>query len=167
MKHFPKALDEAARPQVIQHLDSITSNMEKEDQLKLLGASQVYRQKGGCSQLCQLGKVETATRRESSTLSGWRYKEGVDIIRDRWGTDRFIVHKSLGRGSFGEVYEVLDKRSGKKRAMKCTKLDSMTREQRLSLFLPLCEEALLGAKLGAHPNIIVLRDVISTSEEVA
>jgi serine/threonine protein kinase len=51
------------------------------------------------------------------------------------------------------------------RAMKCTKLDSMTRDQRLREFLPLCEEALLSAELGAHPNIIALRCVISIWEE--
>ena len=43
--------------------------------------------------------------------------------------------------------------------MKCTKLDRMTPAERRASFKPLCEEALLMAEIGHHPNIIALRFV--------
>ncbi len=41
--------------------------------------------------------------------------------------------------------------------MKATRFDGMTAEQRNSLFMPLCEEALIGVDIGHHANMITPR----------
>jgi serine/threonine protein kinase len=110
---------------------------------------------------------------EAEVKTGWFFKGG-DTIKNALEEIEFTIRRPLGRGSYGEVYVVFYAKSWNaklcnhvemERAMKCTKLDSMTREQRLSLFLPLCEEALLGAKIGTHPNIVALRSATPSAEE--
>jgi serine/threonine protein kinase len=157
-----------------------------EDQIRsaepehFFGTSQVFRNHNGSSHLSIL--VNQAARTDDTLLSGWQYKPG-DIIKNAWGNVEFTFRQQLGRGMYGEVHVVHHEYQGqtcsseftsaefersrvnKERALKCIKLDSMTREQRLSLFLPLCEEALLGAKLGTHPHIIALRSAASTEEQ--
>ena len=148
------------------------------------GQSQMCRHHNGHSQMIiahpqPLTSDPGTSRRESRACvdvevkTGWCYKGG-DTIKNAKGGIEFTIRRTLGRGSYGEVYVIFYKKSWntklcdwteKERAMKCTKLDSMTREQRLSLFLPLCEEALLGAKIGTHPNIVALRSVTPSAEE--
>jgi serine/threonine protein kinase len=110
---------------------------------------------------------------EAAVKVGWFFQPG-DTIKNAHGGIEFTIRRSLGRGSYGEVYVIFYQKAWntklcdyleKERAMKCTKLDNMTREQRLSLFLPLCEEALLGAKIGTHPNIVALRSATPSAEE--
>jgi serine/threonine protein kinase len=120
-----------------------------------------------------------ASRRESwacvdvEVKTGWFFKGGDTIKNDR-GEVEFTIRRFLGRGSYGEVYVIFYEKAWNtklcdhvemERAMKCIKLDQMTREQRNSLFLPLCEEALLGAKIGTHPNIVALRSATPSAEE--
>jgi serine/threonine protein kinase len=110
---------------------------------------------------------------EAQVKTGWFFKAG-DTIKNAKGGIEFTIRRTLGRGSYGEVYVIFYEESWNtklcdhvemERAMKCTKLDQMTREQRSSLFLPLCEEALLGAKIGTHPNIVALRSATPSAEE--
>ncbi len=49
--------------------------------------------------------------------------------------------------------------------LKCTKFDSMTRDMRIAMFRPMCDEALLGVELKHHPNIISIRYVRPDGEE--
>ena len=94
----------------------------------------------------------------------WKYKKG-DIIEYQNGKAAFTVRKSLGCGSFGEVHQVWNEMQQKLRAMKCTKFGNMTPSQRITLFKPMCEEALIMMELRHHPNIISLRFVkVSGSE---
>ena len=91
-------------------------------------------------------------------LSSWKYTKG-DLIKYQNGKTAFTVRKSLGCGAYGEVHLVYSEVQQKLRAMKCTKFGNMTPDQRLAMFKPMCEEALLMMELRHHPNIISLRFV--------
>ncbi len=43
---------------------------------------------------------------------------------------------------------------------RCTKFDSMTRDMRIAMFHPMCDEALLSAELKHHHNIISIRFIL-------
>ena len=143
---------------------------------KSMGQSQIHRDHGGKSQMIMEGAETpnltwTAPGR-GGIKSGWLFSAGHEM-KDGRGEVAFKIEELLGRGSYGEVYAInytglWNSRIcdwGIRRAMKCVKLDSMTQEMRLNLFLPLCEEALLGVKIGTHPNIIALRDTLPSAEE--
>jgi hypothetical protein len=91
-----------------------------------------------------------------TTYKGAKYKEH-DKIRYQTGKVAFTVRQPLGVGTFGEVHVVYSEVQHRERAMKATRFDGMTAEQRNSLFMPLCEEALIGVDIGHHANMITPR----------
>ena len=94
----------------------------------------------------------------------WKYTKG-DTIQYQNGKTAFTVRKSLGCGAFGEVHLVWNEIQQKPRAMKCTKFGNMTSDERMAMFVPMCNEALLMMELRHHPNIVSLRFVkVSGSE---
>jgi len=147
--------------------DVLLKKMEEEcqsiataNQTQKVSASQLYREKNG--------KVERVVMegigREAGQERKWRYQPG-DAIKFQSGRTAFTVRKSLGCGAFGEVHVVWQENQQRERAMKLTKFDSMTREKRISMFRPMCEEALLGVDLQHHPNIISLRFIKVAGDE--
>jgi hypothetical protein len=107
---------------------------------------------------------------EDSRANKWRYKAG-DTIPHYLGEVAFTVLRPLGAGTFGEVHVVRDEGirydpmsnnlqqpiPKAELAMKCTKFETMSRENRIALFRPLCEEAILMSKIQEHPHLLVLR----------
>ena len=138
----------------------VTTRIVKADQLRLqTGASQSFRTRGGKTEKVVAQSISNTRQSKPQ----WRYNPG-DVIKNMWGQSAYIVQNSLGCGAFGEVhvvrnqgekidwYGVADRKvkrewNGVEHAMKCTKFSSMSREQRLGLFLPLCEEAELMASI--------------------
>jgi len=134
--------------------------ISENQQMKKVSASQMYREKNG-----KMEKVVMAgTGRKDGSAPQWRYQPG-DPINYQTGKTAFTVRKSLGCGAFGEVHVVWSEVQQRERAMKCTKFDSMTRDMRISMFRPMCDEALLGVKLQHHANIISLRFIKVAGDE--
>jgi len=148
--------------------DVLLKKMEEECQTlatqnqttKKVSASQLYREKNGKMEKV----VMEGTGRKAGQKPKWRYQPG-DPIKYQTGKTAFTVRKSLGCGAFGEVHVVWSEVQQRERAMKCTKFDSMTRDMRISMFRPMCEEALLGVDLQHHPNIISLRFIKVAGDE--
>ena len=106
----------------------------------------------------------TSVNTDGAELSTWKYFKG-DCIQYQNGKTAFTVRKSLGCGAFGEVHLVWSEVQQKPRALKCTKFGNMTPDERMAMFKPMCNEALLMMELRHHPNIISLRFVkVSGSE---
>jgi serine/threonine protein kinase len=126
------------------------------------GASRMVRNEGQTIKMVVLegiGSERRAERQgEEHFFQGSRYKAG-DELKMNSGKVLYTVKRLLGSGSFGEVHVVQSHNEDILCAMKCTKLDNMTKRQRLSLFKPMCEEALIGTKTGDHANLVGLRFV--------
>jgi hypothetical protein len=126
------------------------------------GSSRMVRNVGQTIKMVVLeGIGSQRSRRENAEehfFHGSRYKAG-DELKMNSGKVLYTVKRLLGSGSFGEVHVVHSHNEDILCAMKCTKLDNMTKRQRLSLFRPMCDEALIGTKIGDHANLVGLRFV--------
>jgi hypothetical protein len=142
---------------------TLQSGFESKNESLSAGASHMFRDRFGRTERSVIQYTE------DSRANKWRYKAG-DTILEYLGKVAFTVLRPLGAGTFGEVHVVRDEGirydpmsnnlqqpiPKAELAMKCTKFETMSRENRIALFRPLCEEAILMSKIREHPHLLVL-----------
>jgi hypothetical protein len=142
---------------------ALQNGNESKNESLSAGASHMFRDRYGRTERSVIQNTEDCGAKK------WRYKAG-DTITHYLGKVAFTVVRPLGAGTFGEVHVVRDEGirydpmsnnlqqpiPKAELAMKCTKFEKMSRENRIALFRPLCEEAILMSKIREHPHLLVL-----------
>lgn len=72
--------------------------------------------------------------------------------------DRYKVHRLVGKGGMGEVYEALDRKTGQRVALKTVKPELMGNSKILSRF----EREIEFSRRIDHPNVLEIFDVFQT-----
>lgn len=77
--------------------------------------------------------------------------------------DRFRVRQMLGTGAMGDVYLAEDLKLQRRVAIKCIRAEHRASEV---LLQRIKRECLLHARIGAHPNIVTLYDIIDSGDQL-
>ena len=77
--------------------------------------------------------------------------------------DRFSVIRGLGTGAMGDVYLARDTKLDRRVAIKCIRSE----HRASAMFLQrIKRECLLHARIGAHPNIVTLYDLLESEGQL-